>query len=78
LNAAQLAKHIPDNRMAADRFRGDPFCRDIIQPPTGSNAPVAREDLIPLQIIGTSVLNFSPARCGIHLQLPANIITDLL
>ena len=53
--------------MAADHFRGDPFCRDIIQPPTGPDAAVAREGLIPLQIIGTSVLGFSPARRDIHL-----------
>jgi len=64
--------------MGGNRFRGEPFCRDIIQPPTGSGATVALEGLLPQQIICTSVLNYSPAGHSIHLQLPSNIITSKL
>jgi len=53
--------------MAGERFRGNPFCRDIVQPATGSKATVAWEGMILLQVIGTSVLYLSPARRDIHL-----------
>lgn len=64
--------------MGGNRFRGKPFCRDTIQPPTGSDATVARKGPLPLQVICTSVLNFSPAGHVIHLQLPSNIISNQL
>jgi len=78
LHATQLAEHLPDNRMAGNRFQGDPFCQDIIQPPTGSKSTVARECLILLQVIGTPVPDFSPARRDIHLWLPPSITTHQL
>jgi hypothetical protein len=55
MNAPEPAKHLQDNRMAHNGFRGNPFCRDIIQPTTGTKATIAWKRLILLQIVGTPV-----------------------
>jgi len=78
LLVTQMAECGPERRMADESIHVNVSNRDIIQPTTWSMATIAWKRPVLLEVIGTPVLYFSPARHGIHLHLHVFIITARL